>query len=170
MKVGGLRTVIPFHRDMVTHPAFAGDRLEVFTNWVDTEYTPQLAGAGTDIEHVYTEREQIVIEIDGRLHRVGIPTNVLGRAAAPAAEPTEGDEGGQVDAPAEEGAVVSPFAGSLVAWQVEDGAEVTEGQAVASVEAMKMESAVKAPASGTLSIAVQPGEKISKGTVLGTIS
>ncbi|MDO5670653.1 MAG: biotin carboxylase N-terminal domain-containing protein [Corynebacterium sp.] len=164
--IRGVRTVIPFHRDMVTHPAFAGEQLEVFTNWVDTEYTPQLAEAGIDIEHVYTEREQIVIEIDGRLHRVGIPTNVFGRAAAPgtAPEPAEPAEDNA------EGAIVSPFAGSLVAWQVEDGAEVTEGQAVASVEAMKMESAVKAPASGTLQIAVQPGEKISKGCVLGTIS
>ncbi|GAB3692748.1 acetyl/propionyl/methylcrotonyl-CoA carboxylase subunit alpha [Corynebacterium nasicanis] len=162
MTVRGVRTVIPFHRDMVTHPAFAGERLEVFTNWVDTEYTPRHSAAGGDIEHVYTEREHMIIEIDGRMHRVGIPTGLLGRAVAPAPEEPEQEN--------TEGAILSPFAGSLVAWQVADGDEVSEGQAVASVEAMKMESVVTAPVAGTLRIDVQPGEKITKGGILGTIS
>ena len=66
--------------------------------------------------------------------------------------------------------MLSPFAGSLVAWKVAEGDTVTEGQPVASVEAMKMESVVVAPRSGTIALAVQPGEKLARGTVLGTIS
>ena len=165
LKISGVRTVVPFHRDMVEHPAFAGDSLGVHTNWVDTEYTPARHHGVEDIEHSYTERETLVIEIDGRLHRVGVPVGLLGRGAA-VPEPAAA----QTPAPATEGAVLSPFAGSLVAWKVAEGDTVTEGQSVASVEAMKMESVVVAPRSGTIALAVQPGEKLARGTVLGTIS
>ena len=167
LKITGVRTVVPFHRDMVEHPAFAGDHLGVYTNWVDSEYTPASPHGIDAVEHAYTERETLVIEIDGRLHRVGVPVGFLGRGAgAPAAEAPAAPAA----EPAAEGSVPSPFAGSLVAWKVAEGDTVTEGQPIAAVEAMKMESVVTAPRSGTISLAVQPGEKLAKGTILATIS
>ncbi|AGF71932.1 acyl-CoA carboxylase subunit alpha [Corynebacterium halotolerans YIM 70093 = DSM 44683] len=170
--VSGVRTVLPFHRDIVRHPAFSGDRLDVYTDWVDREYHPG-RGHGTgdaeDIEDIYAERRTLVLEIDGRLHRVGVPVDVLGAAAAPAATPAASS----APAPAAavpEGAVTSPFAGSLVAWQVGDGDTVAEGQPVATVEAMKMETTVAAPAGGAIRLTVEAGARIEKGTVLATIS
>ncbi|AWB82188.1 acetyl/propionyl-CoA carboxylase subunit alpha [Corynebacterium yudongzhengii] len=160
--VRGVRTVIPFHRDMLAHPAFAGDELKVYTNWVDTEYTPGEALGYEDIEQAYTERTTMTIDIDGRLHTVGIPTGLLGAFAnAPSAA-----EGASEDAEADAEGVTSPLAGSLVSWSVEDGAEVTEGQTVAIAEAMKMETPVTAPQAGRIRLRVEAGEKITRGQVL----
>ncbi len=165
--ISGVRTVLPFHREIVREPAFCGDRLDVYTDWVDKEYVPGQVLHLEDIEDAYTERRMIVVEIDGRLHRVGIPSDVLG--TAPATRPAAAT-GSAAEPAGSEGSVTSPYAGSLVAWKVSDGDTVTGGQAVATVEAMKMESIVSAPASGTIRLSVEAGEKIEKGTVLATIS
>jgi len=34
--IEGVRTVLPFHRDMVEAPEITGDSLDVYTDWVDT--------------------------------------------------------------------------------------------------------------------------------------
>src|SRR6185437_10320286 len=37
--VGGMPTVLPFHRAVVDDPAFAGDQFAVHTRWIETEMT-----------------------------------------------------------------------------------------------------------------------------------
>ncbi|RNE48439.1 acetyl/propionyl/methylcrotonyl-CoA carboxylase subunit alpha [Corynebacterium alimapuense] len=168
LKISGVRTVVPFHRDLVTHPDFCGDHLGIHTTWVDQDYVPGQATGIADIEDAYTERESLVIEIDGRLHQIGIPTGILGRGAAIPTETPAHSRRAEPETAA--GAVLAPFAGSLVAWKVADGETVKEGQPVATVEAMKMESVVTSPSAGTIALTVSPGEKITKGDVLGQIS
>src|SRR5690348_11649222 len=40
--VGGMPTVLPFHRAVVDDPAFAGDSLGVHTRWIETEFSTTL--------------------------------------------------------------------------------------------------------------------------------
>lgn len=86
--ITGVRTVLPFHRDHVRAPEFtavasdgSAGEFGVYTDWVDSHYVPG-AATGGDIEDAYIERTEISVEIDGRLHRVGIPAGVLGAVAA----------------------------------------------------------------------------------------
>ena len=37
-EVGGMPTVLPFHRAVVADPAFAGEPLRVHTRWIETEF------------------------------------------------------------------------------------------------------------------------------------
>ncbi|WP_300613153.1 biotin carboxylase N-terminal domain-containing protein [Corynebacterium sp.] len=180
LKIEGVRTVIPFHKDIIHHPAFAEDHLDVYTDWVDKEYVPGFGDGNTDVEAAYTERTEVNIEIDGRLHRVGLPLSVLsGLGAAPAQESAGDSEnaeakssaGSAASAPVGADAITSPYAGVLISWKAEDGAEVAEGDTVAIIEAMKMESPVKAPAAGTLHRSdIAEGDSVAQGEVLARIS
>ena len=180
LKIEGVRTVIPFHKDIIHHPAFAEDHLDVYTDWVDKEYVPGFGDGNTDVEAAYTERTEVNIEIDGKLHRVGLPMSVLsGLGAAPAqgsavsAEnaAAKGSAGSAASEPAGADSITSPYAGVLISWKVEDGAEVAEGDTVAIIEAMKMESPVKAPAAGTLRRSdIAEGGSVAQGEVLASIS
>lgn len=194
MRIQGVRTVLPFHKDIVTHPAFCGDDLHVYTDWVDKEYEPGI-GAGyagsspEDVEDAYTERTTLTVEIDGRLHRVSLPSSfgvaTAGSSGADAtsASPATGSSaaagnsgpgasagssaGGSTDA----NAVVCPYTGVLVKWQVADGDSVEVGQPIATIEAMKMESTVEAKSAGTITLAqLNPGDNVSKGDALGHIA
>ena len=175
-RIEGVRTVLPFHRDIVRHPAFTADgpdaRFGVYTDWVDTCYTPGAGGAFGDgsVEDAYTERTEISVEIDGRLHRVGIPSDLLTRGVASGGAPA--DAAPESTGPESAGsgtAVTAPFAGTVVAWKVEDGDRVEEGQAVATVEAMKMERTVSSPADGVLSITAQAGQAVTTKETLATV-
>ena len=180
LKIEGVRTVIPFHKDIIHHPAFAEDHLDVYTDWVDKEYVPGFGDGNTDVEASYTERTEVNIEIDGKLHRVGLPMSVLsGLGAAPArgsavnaeTAAAKGSAGSAASEPAGADAITSPYAGVLISWKVEDGAEVAEGDTVAIIEAMKMESPVKAPAAGTLRRSdIAEGGSVAQGEILARIS
>ncbi|KQB83586.1 acetyl/propionyl/methylcrotonyl-CoA carboxylase subunit alpha [Corynebacterium oculi] len=169
-RIEGVRTVLPFQRDIVEHPALIGDSLDIYTNWVDKEYTPTFGDSAEAIEEAYTERTTVTIEIDGRLHSVGLPAHLFTSAAA---APATASKGAAATGASESGRsgdeVVCPYTGTLVAWKVEDGEEVTEGQAVATVEAMKMESNVTAPRSGTIHLLTSPGDAVERGTALARI-
>ncbi|WP_018119072.1 acetyl/propionyl/methylcrotonyl-CoA carboxylase subunit alpha [Corynebacterium mastitidis] len=164
-RIEGVRTVLPFHRDIVEHPALVGDSLSVYTDWVDKEYSPALGDTPEAIEEAYAERTTVSIEIDGRLHTVGLPASLFAapapaNAAPNAPKPEPGDD---------EGAVPCPYTGTLVAWKVEEGDKVSEGQAIATVEAMKMESNVAAPRSGTIHLMTSPGDAVERGAALAQI-
>lgn len=198
-RIEGVRTVLPFHRSIVREPALtavaagapagtpgSADAFGMYTDWVDTRWSPDAAVDNSTIEDAYLERTELSVEIDGRLHRVGLPTGVLGAVGGGAgngAGPGEaggagvgsagtGDAGASdaVGAATASGtAVTAPFAGTVVEWKVADGAQVSEGDTVATVEAMKMERAVTAPAGGVLHIIAEAGASVSGGDVLGTV-
>lgn len=181
--IAGVRTVIPFHRDMIGNPALTAEegKLGVYTDWVDKEYTPGTGitlGHGVDIEDTYTERHTLVVEIDGELHKLGIPVGLLGGmgnnngasvAGASATSSASNNSGAGSSSQDVAGGVASPYAGSVVAWKVIDGSFVEKGDAIAVIEAMKMESTITANSTGRVSIKVQAGEKVDRGTILAVI-
>jgi acetyl-CoA/propionyl-CoA carboxylase biotin carboxyl carrier protein len=174
--IEGVRTVLPFHRSIVRDPALVvsdGD-FGIYTDWVDNCWSPSSAainaGEGIEIEDVYTERTEVSVEIDGRLHRVGIPTVVLGgtttgAAASVSTSPTS-PATPSADSP---GTLTAPFAGTVVEWKTEDGGTVRKGDTVAIIEAMKMERTVTAPVDGVLSISVAAGDTVAAQDVLATV-
>lgn len=172
--ISGVRTVLPFHRDMMDEPALTGSQLGVYTDWVDHNYRPSAAHQVDKVEAIYAPRQNIAIEIGGKLVNVGLPVEFLNSAAgastsgAPAGS-TPGGEAAAGNGTTSDGDVTSPFEANLVAWNVTDGDDVTEGDAIATVEAMKMESAIKAPRTGTITLHAKEGDRLDSSTVIATI-
>ncbi|WP_342319330.1 acetyl/propionyl/methylcrotonyl-CoA carboxylase subunit alpha [Corynebacterium mayonis] len=161
--IEGVRSVLPFHRDMVEAPELNGETLDLYTDWVDHHYSPSAAHETVGIEHIYDERTSVVIEIDGKLHTIGFPSAFLG-ASGPAQQATESAEG------AKSGAVSSTYEATIVEWLVSDGDVVSAGDAIVTIEAMKMESVIKAPCDGQISLAAEPGERVAANARIATIS
>ena len=167
--IAGVRTVLPFHRDMMEETALTGEKLGVFTDWVDHNYRPSASNQVDKVEAIYAQRHNVAVEIGGKLINVGVPVEFFNSAASSgAAAPTSAANASDA-ASSDDGAVTSPFEANLVAWKVSDGESVAEGEAIATVEAMKMESAVKAPRTGTITLLAKEGDRLETSTVIATI-
>jgi 3-methylcrotonyl-CoA carboxylase alpha subunit len=74
------------------------------------------------------------------------------------------------DESSEEGVVLAPMPGRLVALDVGDGDVVETGRRLAVLEAMKMEHALTAPRSGTVKLAgPKVGDSVARGAVILTV-
>jgi 3-methylcrotonyl-CoA carboxylase alpha subunit len=77
----------------------------------------------------------------------------------------------RVSAGAEEGSLVTPLPGTLVAVHVEAGRQVARGAPLVTVEAMKMEHTLTAPYAGTVTrVAFGMGERVPAGAILVELS
>ncbi len=165
--INGVRTVLPFHRDMVHEPALVNldSGTGVYTDWVDHNYRPGGAVQSAPVESIYAQRRTVAVEIDGKLVNIGFPAELF---TAPSDAPSSAPSTGA--APTDENAVTSPFQANLVDWHVANGAQVSEGDVIATVEAMKMESTIKAPRTGTITLQAKPGDKLTPSRVIATIA
>ena len=181
-KVEGLATVIPFHRAVVSDPAFIGDGdgFSVHTRWIETEWEntiePFTGGEPLDEEETLP-RQTVVVEVGGRRVEVSLPGDLaLGNGAVAAGagvirkKPKPRKRGAHAGAAASGDAVTAPMQGTVVKVAVEEGQEVAAGDLVVVLEAMKMENPVTAHKDGTITgLAVEAGAAITQGTVLAEI-
>ncbi len=73
----------------------------------------------------------------------------------------------KVGAGAEEGSLLTPLPGTVVAVHVTAGGQVTRGVPLVTVEAMKMEHTLTAPYDGTVTrVAFAVGERVAAGAIL----
>ena len=182
-EVEGLATVIPFHRAVVSDPAFIGDgeSFSVHTRWIETEWnnTIEPFTGGEPLEEDETlPRQKVIVEVSGRRLEVSLPGDLaLGNGAASASpdvirkKPKPRKRGSHAGAGAASGdAVTAPMQGTVVKVAVEEGQEVSAGDLVVVLEAMKMENPVTAHKDGTIrGLAVETGAAITQGTVLAEI-
>jgi acetyl-CoA/propionyl-CoA carboxylase biotin carboxyl carrier protein len=184
--VEGLATVIPFHRAVVSDPAFIGDGngngFTVHTRWIETEWDntiePFTAGEPLD-EDEALPRQKVVVEVGGRRLEVSLPGDLaLGGGGGPATDsvgairkkPKPRKRGAAGGAAASGDAVTAPMQGTVVKVAVEEGQQVSTGDLVVVLEAMKMENPVTAHKDGVITgLAVEPGAAITQGTVLAEI-
>ncbi|ULL09814.1 acetyl-/propionyl-CoA carboxylase subunit alpha [Mycobacterium liflandii] len=180
-QVEGLATVIPFHRAVVSDPAFIGDEhgFSVHTRWIETEWNntiePFAAGEPLDDED-FRPRQTVVVEIDGRRVEVSLPADLAmsngsgADAGVIRRKPKPRKRGAHTGAAASGDAVTAPMQGTVVKVAVEEGQEVVAGELVVVLEAMKMENPVTAHKDGVITgLAVEAGAAITQGTVLAEI-
>ena len=184
--VEGLATVIPFHRAIVSDPAFIGDDsngsagFTVHTRWIETEWdnTVEPFTGGDPIDEEDTiPRQTVVVEVGGRRLEVSLPGDLaIGNGGAPAAagvirkKPKPRKRGAQGGAAASGDSVTAPMQGTVVKVAVEEGQQVAAGDLVVVLEAMKMENPVTAHKDGTVTgLAVEAGAAITQGTVIAEI-
>jgi len=182
--VEGLATVIPFHRAIVSDPAFIGDAdgFTVHTRWIETEWnnTVEPFTGGDPIEEEDTiPRQTVVVEVGGRRLEVSLPGDLaIGGGGGPGGnvggvvrkKPKPRKRGAHGGAAASGDAVTAPMQGTVVKVAVEEGQQVAAGDLVLVLEAMKMENPVTAYKDGTITgLAVEAGAAITQGTVLAEI-
>jgi acetyl-CoA/propionyl-CoA carboxylase biotin carboxyl carrier protein len=180
--VEGLATVIPFHRAVVSDPAFIGDEdgFTVHTRWIETEWdntVEPFTGGGAVDEEEATPRQTVVVEVGGRRLEVSLPGDMaIGGGAAPAhgvirKKPKARKRGGHGGGAAASGdAVTAPMQGTVVKVAVEEGQQVLAGDLIVVLEAMKMENPVTAHKDGTVTgLSVEAGAAITQGTVIAEL-
>ncbi|CPV43991.1 acetyl/propionyl/methylcrotonyl-CoA carboxylase subunit alpha [Mycobacteroides abscessus] len=181
--VEGLATVIPFHRAVVSDPAFIGDEdgFTVHTRWIETEWNNTIepftaVGEAAD-EDEALPRQKLVVEVGGRRLEVSLPGDIsLGGGGGGAAngvvrkKPKARKRGGNGGGAATGDSVTAPMQGTVVKVAVEEGQEVEAGELIVVLEAMKMENPVTAHKAGTVTgLSVEAGAAITQGTVIAEI-
>jgi acetyl-CoA/propionyl-CoA carboxylase, biotin carboxylase, biotin carboxyl carrier protein len=162
-EVGGMPTVLPFHRAVVADPAFTDAPLRVHTRWIETEFTAPMPPQGSAETAAAAEREAITVEVGGK------------RLSVVVSRPREGRGGGQPPR-AREGfrpprasrasgdTLVSPMQGTIIKIAVADGERVSAGDVIVVLEAMKMEQPLTAHKDGTVTgLAVAVGQTVTAG-------
>jgi acetyl-CoA/propionyl-CoA carboxylase biotin carboxyl carrier protein len=170
-RIGGVTTLIGFHKALLSHPCFrAGETCHGVVESPELAARAEelggepvggaVAAAGATVERVTWA------EVDGR--RVEVKVHVpepgyreLGRRRRERAARGAG---------AGAGAIVSPMQGTVLDVKVAAGDVVEAGQVICVIEAMKMENEVAAIVAGTVAeLAVAPLQPISVGDPIVTI-
>jgi acetyl-CoA/propionyl-CoA carboxylase biotin carboxyl carrier protein len=173
--VGGMPTVLPFHRAVVNDPAFTGEPFSVFTRWIETEFTTELEPQDlVPAAEADAERQRLTVEVGGKRLEVTLPATLGFRAAhssTPGSTPAGGTSrsagrrarGGGPKASGD--SLVTPMQGTIVKIVAVDGQQVNADETVVVLEAMKMEQPLKAHKAGTISgLSVEVGQTVTSGT------
>jgi len=172
--IEGLATALPFHRQIVEHPAFTNsENFGVYTKWIETEWEntiPPQTGAAA-VPGPGEARQTITVEVDGRRVEVSLPGGLMIGGVADHVSPPSGAPSGEgADAAIDADTVIAPMQGNVVKVAVEDGQQVAEGDLVIVLEAMKMENPVTAHKAGIVTgLAVQPGAFITQGAPIAQL-
>jgi 3-methylcrotonyl-CoA carboxylase alpha subunit len=133
------------------------------TTEVAAEYSLRVLARGDDslqVELAGQIRRAHLIEVDQDLHLFRGGRQVLLRL-------TRTEDALQVTAGAEEGSLLTPLPGTVVAVHVTAGQQVTRGAPLVTVEAMKMEHTLTAPYDGTVTrVAFGLTERVAAGAIL----
>ncbi len=176
--IGGIPTVLPFHRAILDDPAFApSDPTQPFTvhtRWIETEFAHRLAGLGTGDSSGSTPdtapTERVVVEVGGKRIEVVLPAGMgltALRTRTGLAPRRARRVPGRGVAAVNGTTLTSPMQGTIVKVAVADGVEVVEGDLVVVLEAMKMEQPLVAHRAGRVTgLTAVVGASVSAGTAI----
>ncbi|GAA2592782.1 biotin carboxylase N-terminal domain-containing protein [Winogradskya consettensis] len=185
-EVSGLATVLPFHRAVVTDPAFAPELngstepFTVHTRWIETEFDQVLvpfAATGSGVADASEEPWQdIAVEVDGRRLTVSLSPAFAGQVSSAVAAPTVVARRRPVSRAVRGGpdvtdaALTAPMTGTVVTVLAGEGTTVRAGDPVIVLEAMKMEQPVTAHRAGVVrDVRVRVGVAVNNGETLCNI-
>lgn len=178
-EVEGMATAIPFHRKVVTDPAFAPeltgseDPFTVFTRWIETEFVNDIepfAAPAPGEDEDEAGRENIVVEVGGKRLEVSLPAGMgmsLARTGLNAGAKPKRRAAKKSGSAVSGDTLASPMQGTIVKIAVEEGQEVKEGDLVVVLEAMKMEQPLNAHKSGTIKgLSAEIGASLTSGAAI----
>jgi acetyl-CoA/propionyl-CoA carboxylase biotin carboxyl carrier protein len=182
-EVSGLATALPFHRAVVTDPAFAPELhgkpgpFTVHTRWIETEFRNDLppwtaSGAGADEPE---DRQTVVVEVNGKRLEVTLPATLASGAATVSARAGQPRRQRAPRQPATSGAsgntLTAPMQGTVIKVAVTEGLQVAAGDLILVLEAMKMEQPVNAHKPGTVTgLTAQAGAALASGAAICEIT
>lgn len=144
-ELDGVASVLAFHRAILSEPDFI-DVFKVHTRWIEQEFQHNFAMHPRSKKSDSSVLKRYTIEIDGKLHQVGLPVGLLKMASV-----TENHLSDEASSSLHnENAVIAPINGTLSSWMVQENAQVELGDVIATMEAMKMEVPVIAHRTGKI--------------------
>jgi len=173
-EVGGITTLLGFHRALLDHPCFVEGA--TCHGVVESE---ELAERARRLSHEATtvpvgsdgagQRERLAtVELDGRRYegKTLVPEPPYAELARRRRDRAAGGgHGGPKDA------IVTPMQGTVLAVEVADGEQVEAGQVICVVEAMKMENEITAHRAGVVTgLAVEPGQAVTSGQTICVVN
>ena len=171
-EIGGVKTLIGFHKALLSHPCFRAG--ETCDGIVESELLAQRAEElssepvrGTAPVVGRAIERATFAQVDGRRVEVKalVPEPAYRELARRRRERAAAGVGG-----AASDTVTSPMQGTVLDVKVTAGDSVEAGQVICIVEAMKMENEVAAHRSGTIvDVAVAAGQPVSSGQPICTI-
>jgi acetyl-CoA/propionyl-CoA/long-chain acyl-CoA carboxylase, biotin carboxylase, biotin carboxyl carrier protein len=169
-EIGGVRTLVGFHRALLEHPCFAaGETCRGVTESKElSERSEQLSHLATSVAAGSDGRvreRSFQAEVEGRRFEVKVLTPEPPHAELARRRRDRDSQQGHHGAARD--AIVTPMQGTVLAVEVSEGDDVKAGQVVCVVEAMKMENEITSPRPGTVSsLSVEPGQAVTTGQVI----
>lgn len=161
-KIEGVASVLDFHRAVLEENDFSQD-FKVHTRWIENDFKQDLSLTKRSIPHHQSAMVLSFIEIDGKLHRLGLPAGLFAQGAV-------AQQAVEVESESSAASLLAPMNGVVNAWKVNTGDYVEEGQVVAIMEAMKMEVPVLAHRAGRIDIVAQQAVTCMADQVLAMIA
>ena len=175
-EVGGMPTVLPFHRAVVADPAFAAPDgvLRVHTRWIETEFDTPMPAQETAKAESPAERERLTVEVGGKRLEVIVPRGGMGGTGSPhdrgvpgGRPPGRAQRGSGGGRPSRGSTLLSPMQGTIIKIAAAEGQRVSAGDVIVVLEAMKMEQPLTAHKDGTVTgLAVEVGQTVSAGAAI----
>ncbi|MCF8999881.1 acetyl/propionyl/methylcrotonyl-CoA carboxylase subunit alpha [Acinetobacter nectaris] len=161
-KIDGIATVLPFHQDILQNNDFCED-FKVHTRWIEEDYKANYEPFKRSQFHKSAAIQYMQIEIDGKLHDVGLPVALFQNMKQLETQENVTLEGVSNDV------VLAPMSGTITKWSIHSGELVEEGQIVGIMEAMKMEVPIVVHKSGILEILSETNINVAADTLIAYI-
>jgi acetyl-CoA/propionyl-CoA carboxylase, biotin carboxylase, biotin carboxyl carrier protein len=176
-EVGGLTTLIPFHKAILATGQWARGEtcrdLMEDKKWLKTT-APETAETAEVPEGAEVVARDYKVEVSGKLFEVKVIGEAMAGGATPPAaggrRPPKRERKAGGSAAASSESLPSPLQGTVLKVAVEQGASVEEGDLICVIEAMKMENEIAAHRSGKVTaLNVAEGASVSSGDTLAII-
>ncbi len=172
-EIGGVKTLVGFHRALLSHPSFAaaetcralvesGELEQAAEKFSHSATTVAAAPDGT------LSVQTAMAEVDGRRVEVRVLRPEPGYRTLGRRRRERGAGSGRGHAA---DVIVSPMQGTVLDVRVREGEEIAFGAVICVIEAMKMENEVTAHRAGVVSdLSVVPGGSVASGQVICIVS
>jgi 3-methylcrotonyl-CoA carboxylase alpha subunit len=136
------------------------------------DYSAHLSGREYRLRVAQRAAQSVQVELDGqmlhiRVTEIGEHLHLFRAGQQVALRVARTEDALSVSAAAEEGSLLTPLPGTVVAVHVREGQQVARGAPLVTVEAMKMEHTLTAPYDGTVArVAFAVAERVAAGAIL----
>ncbi|RZG82655.1 acetyl/propionyl/methylcrotonyl-CoA carboxylase subunit alpha [Acinetobacter venetianus] len=163
-EIEGVASVLPFHQLILSEPDFVKE-FKVHTRWI--EQADHLQYPTQDRARITSSSmlQRHDIEIDGKIHQIGLPTSLFNLTASPQIHKSE-----ETFQAHQENDVLAPINGVVMQWKVTENTFVNEGDVIGVMEAMKMEVQIIAHRTGLICNLVQPNKTVTADEKIAEIN
>jgi acetyl-CoA/propionyl-CoA carboxylase biotin carboxyl carrier protein len=164
-EIEGIASVLPFHRAILSDADFI-DEFKVHTRWIEQDSRHDYPHYSRSKLSNQVELQRYPIEIDGKLHQIGLPNGFFSLVGTqpPNQKPNDSDQNPSSNS------VLAPMSGVITVWKVQENDHVNQGETIAIMEAMKMEVPVIAPQTGKIQKLIEINQTVETDSKIAEIN
>ena len=163
-EIEGVASVLPFHRAILSDADFV-DEFKVHTRWIEQDCRHDFPDHSRSKLNNQSELQRYPIEIDGKLHQIGLPNVLFSLMGTQQLNLNSND----LNTAHSENTVLAPISGVITVWKVQENDQVSQGDTIAIMEAMKMEVPVLAHQTGKIQKLIAINQTIIADTKIAAI-